>query len=168
MSWHVIAATAAAFAIRYQSAPRGSAASRSFVGTSLDILEMASSPIKPEWIVSGNPQARVAVHSKAEDHCAVTGIWDCTAGTFRWYFGWDETVFILEGEVHVTNEEGLQRTLRAGEVGYFKAGTWATWSVERYVKKVAFMRRPVPGPLAVAHRIGDFLRSKIKATMSGN
>ena len=124
---------------------------------------MAPSPIKPAWVLSGNPQARTAVHSKADDQCATTGIWDCTAGAFRWYFAWDETVFIVEGEVQVTSKEGHQRTLRAGDVGYFKAGTWATWSVERYVKKVAFMRRPLPAPIALLHRIGDLLRMKIKA-----
>ncbi|TDK35379.1 DUF861 domain-containing protein [Rhizobium deserti] len=162
MSWHVIAASAAALAIRYRTSPFERPASRSFIGTSVDLLEMAPSPIKPAWILSGDPQARTAVHSKADDRYAVTGIWDCTAGAFRWYFGWDETVFILEGEVHVVDEQGHERILRAGDVGYFKAGTWATWSVERYVKKVAFMRRPLPAPIALLHRMGDLLRRKIK------
>ena len=129
---------------------------------------MAPSPIKPEWVLTGDPQARVANHSQGDDQCASTCIWDCTAGSFRWYFGWDETVFILEGEVHVTSEEGIQRILRAGDVGYFKAGTWATWSVDSYVKKVAFMRRPFPGPLAFAYRIGGLLRSGIKRLIRRN
>ncbi len=40
-------------------------------------------------------------------------MWECTAGTFRWYFGWDETVVIQEGAVEVTGEDGERRLLTA-------------------------------------------------------
>ena len=116
MSWHIIAATAAAVAIRYKNyEPEERPASKPFIGACPDALEMSPSPIEPSWILAGDPQARVAAHSKADDECAATGVWDCTAGSFRWFFGWDETVVILEGEVHVTAEDGTQRTLRAGD-----------------------------------------------------
>lgn len=131
-----------------------------FVASAPEALEMRAAPINPGWILSGNPQARVASHSDAEDGCAATGIWDCTAGEFRWRFSWDETVVILEGEVHVTAQDGTQRVLRAGDVAYFKGGTSAVWRIETYVRKVAFLRRPFPAPVAMLYRLRNALRQK--------
>ncbi|NKF31385.1 DUF861 domain-containing protein, partial [Pseudomonas sp. BGM005] len=80
-------------------------------------------------------------------------------GEFRWYFGWDETVMILEGEVHITAEDGTERTLCAGDVAFFAGGTWASWRVDNYVRKVAFLRKPFPMPLAIAYRLRNLLRN---------
>lgn len=133
-------------------------AGKSFVAHASDHLPMKPTPINPDWIVSGNPQARTAEHSRGHDEASLTAIWDCTAGEFRWRFGWDETVMILEGEVHVTTEEGIERTLRAGDVAFFAGGTWANWRVDNYVRKVAFLRKPFPLPLAIAYRLRNALR----------
>ena len=83
-------------------------------------------------------------------------IWDCTAGKFRWYFGVDETVHILEGEVTVSDDGGNTRTLRAGDIGFFPAGTWMTWRVEKYVRKVAFLRHPLPQPFGSLLRVFNY------------
>lgn len=120
-------------------------------------MEMKAAPINADWVISGNPQARMADHSRSEDRAAYTALWDCTAGTFRWFFMWDETVHILEGEVHVTAADGSVHHLYAGDVAYFKAGTWATWQVDNYVRKVAFLRRPFPTVLALAYSVKNRL-----------
>ncbi|MBP1879252.1 putative cupin superfamily protein [Agrobacterium rubi] len=120
-------------------------------------MVMQPAPINPDWIIGGDPQARMADHSRSGDRAAYTALWDCTAGTFRWFFAWDETVHILEGGVHVTAEDGSVHVLRAGDVAYFKAGTWATWRVDTYVRKVAFLRRPFPAPIAFAYRLKNKL-----------
>lgn len=167
MSWHIFAATAAAFALRNKSYTPELPAVKSFVGGTPQMMEMKPLPIEPSWILSGDPQARAAAHSKAEDECAATGVWDCTAGSFRWFFGWDETVVILEGEVHVTADDGSERTLRAGDVAYFKGGTWATWQIDSYVRKVAFLRKPFPAPLAFLYRLKNALRPKPQLGLAG-
>ncbi|NNH28618.1 cupin domain-containing protein [Rhizobium sp. SEMIA 4085] len=159
MAMKLMLASAVAMAARslpYAVAPtRG----RNFVAHSSDHLPMKSTPINPDWIVDGNPQARTAEHSRGHDDASLTAIWDCTAGEFRWFFGWDETVMILEGEVHVTAEDGTERTLRAGDVAFFAGGTWANWRVDNYVRKVAFLRKPFPRPVAILYRLRNLLRS---------
>ena len=137
------------------------ASAPALVASAIDDLALEPAPIRPEWVLEGDPQARASLHSAAHDDQATTAVWDCTAGTFRWYFGWDETVVIVEGAVHVTAEDGSERTLRAGDLAYFPAGTWATWHVETYVRKVAFCRRQFPAPVNVALRIGDGLRRRL-------
>lgn len=167
MSWHIFAAAATAIAVRYKSYVPEPSTAKSFIGACPNSLEMAPLPIEPSWVIAGNPQARAASHSKAEDECAATGIWDCTAGTFRWFFGWDETVVILEGEVHVTAEDGTERVLQAGDVAYFKGGTWATWHIDNYVRKIAFLRKPFPAPLAFLYRLRNMLRPRPQVGLAG-
>lgn len=122
-------------------------------------LALKPAPINPEWIIRGTPLARVGDHSTSTDEASSTAVWDCTAGEFRWYFGWDETVVIQEGEVHVTAEDGSERILRIGDIAYFRGGTWATWRVDNYVRKIAFLRKPFPEPLATLYRLRNALRS---------
>ena len=121
-------------------------------------MVLKDAPIEPSWVLKGNPVARLAEHSRSADEAAVTAVWDCTAGQFRWYFGWDETVIIQEGEVHVTAEDGSERLLKAGDIAYFKGKTWATWTIDSYVRKIAFVRKPFPAPLAIAYRLRNLLR----------
>lgn len=125
-------------------------------------LEPKDAPIEPSWILSGDPKARSALHSISEDGAATTTVWDCTAGSFRWHFGWDETVLILEGSVDVTAEDGSRRTLAAGDVAFFAAGTTAVWEIPVYVRKLAFCRRPFPAPVSAALRLRDRLRDLVK------
>ncbi len=162
MAFKMMLATVATMAIR--SVPMlpaylGQKDEPAVVSASSGDLQLRAAPINPEWIISGDPQARAADHSRSGDRASSTAIWDCTAGEFRWFFGWDETVYILEGEVHVTADDGAVSVLRVGDVAYFRAGTWATWRVDNYVRKVAFMRRPFPTALALAYRIKNKLFS---------
>ncbi|MGF9565381.1 cupin domain-containing protein [Neorhizobium sp. JUb45] len=152
MALHYLGLAIAAVGIRNRAQTPFANQLSPFIGGCSTAAEMKSHPIEPTWVLSGDPQARFAAHSEAADKFASTGVWDCTAGSFRWFFGWDETVVILEGEVHVTAEDGSERTLRAGDVGYFRGGTWATWHIDNYVKKIAFIRKPLPMPLSYAFR----------------
>lgn len=108
------------------------------------VLEPA--PIRPEWVIEGAPQARCRELSRSADGAAITAVWDCTAGAFNWHFAGDETVHILDGEVTVDDGSG-PKTLVAGDVAFFPAGTWARWEVGAYVRKLAFCRDPLPRPL---------------------
>ncbi len=143
-------------------------AGKSFIAESERQLAMVSTPINPEWIISGEPQARTAEHSRSHDDAALTAMWDCTAGEFRWYFGWDETVMVVEGEVHIVAEDGTERTLRAGDVAFFAAGTWARWTVDDYVRKVAFLRKPFPRSVAMAYRLRNMLRGTAQSSGIAN
>lgn len=126
----------------------------------VDAAALQPSPINPDWIIAGQPIARSLEQSRSKDRASSTAVWDCTAGQFRWYFGWDETVYILEGSVTVASADGSMRVLRQGDLAYFEAGSWAVWHVDNYVKKVAFMRRPFPLWLALFYRVWGKLFSK--------
>lgn len=135
------------------SSPFGAAADvgrGSFAATSSDRDDWRPAPITPEWILEGAPVARYVPIARGRDDLASTTLWDCSEGTFRWFFGWDETVHILSGAVVVTLPDGAVHRLTAGSVAFFPAGSSAVWKVEGHVRKLAVCRRAFPGPLARA------------------
>lgn len=115
-----------------------------FIAYMANSVPMVDAPIEPSWIIEGTPRARISATSAGFDGTGGAAVWDCTAGTFRWHFVREETVVIMEGEVHVTAQDGTQRVLRVGDIAFFRAGTWATWRIDTYVRKVAHTRRPLP------------------------
>ena len=43
-------------------------------------------------------------------------MWDCTAGRFYWYYDFDETAHILEGEATITDANGRVWQVKPGDV----------------------------------------------------
>jgi uncharacterized protein len=124
--------------------------------------KLSSSPINPDWILEGQPMARNAILSRSADETACTIMWDCTAGKFRWYYDFDETIHIIDGSVSIDDGAG-PRTIGPGDVVFFPAGSSAVWVVETYVRKLAFCRKALPAPIGAAVKM---LRS-MKAAMRG-
>lgn len=124
-------------------------------------VELQPSPIKAGWIVEGRPVARNAILSRSEDQTACTIVWDCSKGKFNWYYDFDETVHFIEGSVTIDDGHSPAHTFGPGDVLFFPAGSHAVWTVDNYIRKVAFCRKVLPGPVgtlikvlrAVKHRI---------------
>jgi uncharacterized cupin superfamily protein len=110
-------------------------------------------PIRASWIIEGKPVARAALLSSSADGTASTYYWDCTAGRFNWYYGFDETLHILEGSVTLKAPSGSSRLVVAGDVIFFPAGSQAEWTVDKYIRKLAFCRTPLPGYLVSARHV---------------
>ena len=155
----LVAMSLAVAARRRDQAPEIATPAPAFAAYRFGVVPMKDAPINPSWILEGTPRARISSTSTGFDGTAGSAVWDCTAGTFRWQFDRDETVVILEGEVHVTTQDGDERVLAAGDIAYFRAGSSAVWRVDDYVRKVAFLRRPLPRIIATA--------LKLKRTLTG-
>jgi uncharacterized cupin superfamily protein len=119
-------------------------------------------PIEPSWIVEGNPTAECALLSTSADGLAWTVVWQCSEGRFNWYYGYDETILVLEGSI-VIEAEGMPPTRYGpGDVIFFRDGAHAKWHVESRVRKLAFCRKTVPVLIGLGLRVF----SKIKRTLS--
>ncbi len=134
----------------------------SIIVSSQDI-QLNSAPIRAEWITEGRPTARNAVLARSADRTAMTMLWDCTAGGFRWVYDQDETIHIIEGGVTLTLPDGRVEVLGPGDVVFFPAGSSAAWRVDTYVRKLAVFRETVPQPMALLVR----LRSKLRERFAG-
>jgi len=111
--------------------------------------DLDDAPITVEHVLEGAPVARSVQLTASDDGLVTTHLWDCTAGRFHWYFGVDEIVHILDGEVHVTDDRGETVTLRTGDVGHFALHSHSIWHVPEYVRKLAVHRAPKPVALPV-------------------
>jgi uncharacterized cupin superfamily protein len=118
-----------------------------------DNVQLSECPIEESWILEGRPVARRHVLSKSADGSAGMIFWDCTAGRFQWHYGMDESIYLLEGSVTITDQAGVAHHLEAGNTIFFPAGSRAEWNVARYVRKVAFCRVPMPRSFFLARRL---------------
>ena len=113
--------------------------------------DLEPSPIEPNWILAGSPQARIKKLATSADALANVVVWDCTPGRFDWHYSQDETVVVISGEVFITSEDHKQeRRLGPGDMAFFPAGSSATWRVTEHIRKVAVLRRTLPFPLGEA------------------
>jgi len=102
-------------------------------------------PIHPQWIIEGTPTAKAKIVSSSYDGTARTVVWECTAGRFNWHYDdYDETIYVLEGSARIKTMSGESRLVSAGETVLFRKGSVAEWTVDSYIRKIAFFRNPVP------------------------
>src|SRR6202142_4564745 len=101
---------------------------------------LVAKPIVPSWILDGKPVARQELLSSSADGTASTYFWDCTAGRFNWFYSFDETLHILEGSVTLKFPDGQSRHAAAGDVVFFPVGSRAEWTVDSYIRMLAFCR----------------------------
>jgi len=90
---------------------------------------------------SGNPVVRALECLASTDGCIASGVWESTAGKHEFQFDFDEILYFIEGEVHVT-AGGKTYTFRAGDVAFVPAGVQMAWDVPRYVRKIWTHRYP--------------------------
>ncbi len=91
-------------------------------------------PIPDDDIVSGTPQASVAILWRNREGTLFNGVWHCTPGTFYLEHA-DETVAFIEGRATITPEGGEPIEVSAGETAFFPDGTRALWEVHETVRK---------------------------------
>ena len=107
-------------------------------------MQLKPAPIAAHWVIEGTPVARSRRLSTSPDTTSSTMVWTCTPGKFHWYYNVDETLYILEGEVFVTNEKDEVRRLGPGDLAFFPAGSHSVWHVTQDLRKIAFCRQSMP------------------------
>ena len=134
---------------------------RSEISPNAATAKLTLHPINPAWVLDGSPTARIQMLSQSADGSAATYVWDCTAGRFNWFYGFDETFHLLEGTISL-KEFGETRIATAGDTVFFPKGSSAEWTVEKYVRKVAFCRFPLPDYLSTARRVARRVRALMR------
>jgi uncharacterized cupin superfamily protein len=115
--------------------------------------------INPSWILTGSPQHRVKQLARSADRGSYSVAWDCTAGLFNWHYTQEETLVVLTGEAFIRVNDASETRIGPGDVVFFPAGSSAVWRVPEYIRKVAFMREPIPPPLRFGVRaVNAFFR----------
>jgi uncharacterized cupin superfamily protein len=87
---------------------------------------------------------------------------DGTAGRSNWFYGVDETVYLLAGSITVVEATGQVNHLKSGDTFFFPKGTRFEWTVPTYVRKIAFIHVRQ----AALHRATRHRRLIIRADVS--
>src|SRR5215831_3447751 len=119
----------------------------SMVVSNADTANDMPTSINPSWILNGHPQHRIKQLARSADRSSYSVAWDCTAGLFNWHYTDDETLVVLTGEAFIRVDNEKETRIGPGDVVFFPAGSSAVWRVPEYIRKVAFMRQPIPPPL---------------------
>jgi uncharacterized cupin superfamily protein len=134
--------------------------------TDVATAELRWTPIPPDWILDGQPQARGKVLATSDDGSTWVMAWDCSAGRFRWHYYEDEIVYVTEGMVIISDDsEGdflKPLELSSGDSIFFPKGTICTWHVPDHVRKMAILHRVMPLPLRLAWGVGRRINKLIR------
>ena len=102
-------------------------------------------PIPEADITAGRPEAAGHLLWQSDDKRLANGVWSCSVGSFDSEYTWDETFYLLEGEVTITDHgSGNRHTYRGGDLVFVPAGTPSTWDVTEPVRKVFHLRSSTP------------------------
>ena len=112
-------------------------------------VELEPEPIPPDWIVSGTPVARCKKMLRSHDRTSHIVVWDCTPGSFKWFYGMDEAIIVISGEAFMIDEKGEERRFGPGDLGFFPAGTSCTWRITETLRKVGFLKESLWRPLGL-------------------
>lgn len=110
-------------------------------------ITIAAAPLEPlavdaSWIIEGQPSFRALSFGVSPDHLTSAGMWECDGpAKFRWHYGVDESLYILEGAV-VLDFDGETHSLGPGSEAFFPAGSVVTWTVPQHVKKAFSISDP--------------------------
>jgi len=105
---------------------------------------MPEFPLPDEEILEGKPDCRGLFIAESEDEGCSAGFWSCDVGRYQFYFGYDEFVYLIEGELTVTDVggAGASYTLKPGDTAHFPQGSTSIWHVKQKMKKYFVARAP--------------------------
>lgn len=103
---------------------------------------LVDDPINKEWVVEGNPQLKSSMFFQSLDGKISAGLWEATGpAKFKWQYGVDETVLVLEGSARLTYD-GQTTEVNPGSSVFFRAGEEVLWEVPDRIKKTWVLHEP--------------------------
>ena len=101
-------------------------------------------PIPEDQIISGTPNAMGTIMWQSDDKRLANGIWECDPCSFSWEYTWDETIYLIEGRIRITDETGSTTEVVPGDLIFVPAGTKSTWEITEHVRKAYHFKSETP------------------------
>ena len=88
------------------------------------------------WVVkAGTPSMKTWVLHTSSDGSMISGVWECTPGTYHATYTDYEFVHLMEGRITITPDGGTPVTVKAGDAFVVEADFKGTWTIEEAVRK---------------------------------
>jgi uncharacterized protein len=100
------------------------------VSTAKLVEPLPSIQLPAHEVLEGTASAGGLFTAESADGKAIAGFWSCGVGRYEFQFDYDEFVYVIRGEVSVT-EVGTTttRVLGAGDTAHFPQGVTTIWQV---------------------------------------
>ena len=108
--------------------------------TKIDTKTVVLSPSEiPQKILEGSPTAGEQLLWESEDGSCISGVWSSTVGKWEIEWPWEETMYLLEGQLELTDHLGHSHMLNPGDFYHCSKGSKHMWNVIQPVKKLMFI-----------------------------
>lgn len=88
------------------------------------------------WVrTAGNPQMKTWVLHTSKDGAMVSGIWECSPGSYHATYTAYEYVVLIAGRIVITPDGGSPVTVKAGDAFVVEHDFKGTWKIEEHVRK---------------------------------
>lgn len=88
------------------------------------------------WVVTeGSPRMKTWVLHSSKDGEMVSGIWECTRGSYHATYTAYEYVVLIKGRIVITPDGGTPVTVQAGDAFVVEKDFKGTWKIEQDVRK---------------------------------
>jgi hypothetical protein len=88
------------------------------------------------WVVTeGAPTMKTWVLHKSADGTMMSGIWECTTGSYHATYTAYEYVVLIKGRITITPDGGTPVTVQAGDAFVVEKDFKGTWKIEEAVRK---------------------------------
>jgi uncharacterized cupin superfamily protein len=98
-------------------------------------------PMPDELIQNGEYKGKGMHVIEDLEECTSIGIWDCDPVQYRWDYDYHEYIYLLEGEVTISEIGGEKHKLSAGDFAYFPKGTKTVWKIEKPIRNIFIIHR---------------------------
>ena len=97
----------------------------------------ATDYISDDMVQQGDPQEMGKSVYTSECGKFDVGVWQCDNNVHQMSdCPYDEFVYLIEGELEITHEDGRSTTYQAGESFVMPKGTNCVWNVRKPIKKI--------------------------------
>ena len=87
-------------------------------------------------ILEGTPDPGGQFTAYTADGRGSAGFWSCGTGRYEFYFDYDEFIYIVHGEMRVTDKAtGATYALVDGDTAHFPSGVTTIWEITRPLTK---------------------------------
>lgn len=89
-----------------------------------------------EKLIEGNPKQFLWNHYSSDDGAFFSGYWQSEVGKWRVSYSEEEYCQIVKGESIVTDKDGNEQVVKAGDSFVIPSGFEGTWEVVEETKKI--------------------------------
>jgi uncharacterized protein len=98
----------------------------------------------PQKIIEGSPTAGMQPLWESEDGTQLAAVWSNTVGRWEIEWPWEEVMYLIEGQLELTDHLGNSHMMNPGDFYHARKGTKHMWNTIKPIKKLMIIMHDAP------------------------